>query len=95
MSDGCRLLLVCEVALGQCKDLYKRDFTLTSAPEGYNSVHGVRHTQNAPSDFEVLLVHKISSLAREHSRASFDSLRSVCLCCRMMSMWCITRTRSG
>ncbi|KAB5576919.1 hypothetical protein PHYPO_G00204060 [Pangasianodon hypophthalmus] len=52
VTDGCRLLLVCEVALGQCKDLHKRDFKLTSAPEGYNSVHGVRRTQNTQSDFE-------------------------------------------
>ncbi|XP_026766111.3 protein mono-ADP-ribosyltransferase PARP4 isoform X3 [Pangasianodon hypophthalmus] len=55
VTDGCRLLLVCEVALGQCKDLHKRDFKLTSAPEGYNSVHGVRRTQNTQSDFEVVI----------------------------------------
>ncbi|XP_047670618.1 protein mono-ADP-ribosyltransferase PARP4 isoform X5 [Tachysurus fulvidraco] len=52
VTDGSRLLLVCEVALGQCKDLHKRDFTLTSAPEGYNSVHGVRRKQKTHSDFE-------------------------------------------
>ncbi|KAK2850221.1 hypothetical protein Q7C36_009004 [Tachysurus vachellii] len=52
VTDGSRLLLVCEVALGQCKDLHKRDFTLTSAPDGYNSVHGVRRKQNKLSDFE-------------------------------------------
>ncbi|XP_046700923.1 protein mono-ADP-ribosyltransferase PARP4 isoform X2 [Silurus meridionalis] len=52
VNDGCRLLLVCDVALGQCKDLDKRDFTLTSAPEGYNSVHGVRRTEKTHSDFE-------------------------------------------
>ncbi|XP_047670615.1 protein mono-ADP-ribosyltransferase PARP4 isoform X2 [Tachysurus fulvidraco] len=52
VTDGSRLLLVCEVALGQCKDLHKRDFTLTSAPEGYNSVHGVCRKQKTHSDFE-------------------------------------------
>ncbi|KAM9487332.1 protein mono-ADP-ribosyltransferase PARP4 [Clarias gariepinus] len=52
VTDGCRLLLVCEVALGQCQDLHKRDFTLTCAPEGYNSVHGVRRTRRTQSDFE-------------------------------------------
>ncbi|XP_062861653.1 protein mono-ADP-ribosyltransferase PARP4 [Trichomycterus rosablanca] len=51
-TDGTRLLLVCEVALGQCKDMHTRDFTLTSAPEGYNSVHGVRKSQKMHSDFE-------------------------------------------
>ncbi|XP_051565947.1 protein mono-ADP-ribosyltransferase PARP4-like isoform X9 [Myxocyprinus asiaticus] len=52
VTDGSRLLLVCEVALGQCKDLLKRDTTLTSAPEDYNSVHGVRRTPEKPSEFE-------------------------------------------
>ncbi|XP_052004344.1 protein mono-ADP-ribosyltransferase PARP4-like [Xyrauchen texanus] len=52
VTDGSRLLLVCEVALGQCKDLLKRDTTLTSAPEDYNSVHGVRRTPKKPSEFE-------------------------------------------
>ncbi|XP_056611190.1 protein mono-ADP-ribosyltransferase PARP4 isoform X2 [Triplophysa dalaica] len=51
-TNGSRLLLVCEVALGKCKDLLKRDTTLTSAPEGYHSVHGVRRTSKMPSDFE-------------------------------------------
>ncbi|TSV41644.1 Poly [ADP-ribose] polymerase 4 [Bagarius yarrelli] len=55
VTNGCRLLLVCEVALGQCKELHKRDFSLTSAPEGYNSVHGIRRTQNTHSDFEYFL----------------------------------------
>ncbi|XP_017325371.2 protein mono-ADP-ribosyltransferase PARP4 isoform X2 [Ictalurus punctatus] len=52
VTDGCRLLLVCEVALGQCKDLHERAFSWTSAPEGYNSVHGVRRTEKTHSDFE-------------------------------------------
>ncbi|KAA0715889.1 Poly [ADP-ribose] polymerase 4 [Triplophysa tibetana] len=51
-TNGSRLLLVCDVALGQCKDLLKRDTTLTFAPEGYHSVHGVRRTSKMPSDFE-------------------------------------------
>lgn len=53
MTDGSRLLLVCDVALGQCKDVRERDLTLTEAPEGYHSVHGVRSTPDAPSEFEV------------------------------------------
>ncbi|XP_043987599.1 protein mono-ADP-ribosyltransferase PARP4-like isoform X3 [Gambusia affinis] len=51
-TDGSRLLLVCDVALGVSKDLYKRDQTLTEAPEGYHSVHGVRQTNKTTSDFE-------------------------------------------
>lgn len=52
-TDGSRLLLVCDVALGQCSDVHKRDRTLTQAPEGHHSVHGVRHTPNTHSEFEV------------------------------------------
>ncbi|XP_051998661.1 protein mono-ADP-ribosyltransferase PARP4-like [Xyrauchen texanus] len=52
VTDGSRLLLVCEVALGQCKKLLKRDTTLTSAPEGYSSVHGVCRTPKTASEFE-------------------------------------------
>ncbi|KAI3355671.1 hypothetical protein L3Q82_004263 [Scortum barcoo] len=52
VTDGSRLLLVCDVALGLCKDVHKKDFSLTQAPEGHHSVHGVRHTPNAHSEFE-------------------------------------------
>uniref|UniRef100_UPI0037E7B75D protein mono-ADP-ribosyltransferase PARP4 isoform X2 n=1 Tax=Semicossyphus pulcher TaxID=241346 RepID=UPI0037E7B75D len=52
VTDGSRLLLVCDVALGSCKDLYKRDFTLTEAPEGHNSVRGVRCSRSNRSEFE-------------------------------------------
>ncbi|CAM4358358.1 unnamed protein product [Lepidochelys olivacea] len=50
--DGTRLLAVCNVALGTCLDLYKKDLSLTNAPSGYDSVHGVRKTANIYSDFE-------------------------------------------
>uniref|UniRef100_A0A8C1B8G9 Poly [ADP-ribose] polymerase n=1 Tax=Cyprinus carpio carpio TaxID=630221 RepID=A0A8C1B8G9_CYPCA len=52
VTDGSRLLLVCEVALGRCKDLLKKDTTLTRAPDGYHSVHGVQRTPNRLSEFE-------------------------------------------
>lgn len=55
VTDGCRLLLVCDVALGRCKDVQKRDLTLTQAPEGHHSVHGVRRTSSIHSEFEVRL----------------------------------------
>uniref|UniRef100_A0A8C9XQN8 Poly [ADP-ribose] polymerase n=1 Tax=Sander lucioperca TaxID=283035 RepID=A0A8C9XQN8_SANLU len=51
-TDGSRLLLVCDVALGRCERVHKRDLTLTQAPEGHHSVHGVRRTPNTPSEFE-------------------------------------------
>ncbi|XP_056145219.1 protein mono-ADP-ribosyltransferase PARP4 isoform X2 [Lampris incognitus] len=52
VTDGSRLLLVCDVALGQCRDFQKRDPSLSQAPEGYHSVHGVRRTQTTHSEFE-------------------------------------------
>ncbi|XP_069011288.1 protein mono-ADP-ribosyltransferase PARP4 [Embiotoca jacksoni] len=52
VTDGSRLLVVCDVALGQCKDVHKRDITLTQPPEGHHSVHGVRRTVNTHSEFE-------------------------------------------
>uniref|UniRef100_A0A3B4UNQ4 Poly [ADP-ribose] polymerase n=1 Tax=Seriola dumerili TaxID=41447 RepID=A0A3B4UNQ4_SERDU len=52
VTDGSRLLLVCDVALGSCKDIHKRDLTLTEAPEGHHSVHGVRRSRNTHSEFE-------------------------------------------
>ncbi|MEQ2177756.1 hypothetical protein GOODEAATRI_006842 [Goodea atripinnis] len=51
-TDGSRLLLVCDVALGLCKNVHKRDLTLTQAPDGYHSVHGVRSTNKTTSEFE-------------------------------------------
>ncbi|XP_041929049.1 protein mono-ADP-ribosyltransferase PARP4-like isoform X2 [Alosa sapidissima] len=52
VTDGSRLLLVCEVALGYCREFRKKDTTLTIAPEGYDSVHGVRSTPRQHSEFE-------------------------------------------
>ncbi|XP_050999336.1 protein mono-ADP-ribosyltransferase PARP4 [Acomys russatus] len=51
-TDGSRLLVVCDVALGKCADLCKKDFSLTEAPRGYDSVHGVSGTGSVPTDFE-------------------------------------------
>ncbi|XP_006879680.1 PREDICTED: poly [ADP-ribose] polymerase 4-like [Elephantulus edwardii] len=51
-TDGTRLMVICDVALGKCKDLYERDFSLTEAPQGYDSVHGVSRTATVVSDFE-------------------------------------------
>ncbi|XP_008690327.2 protein mono-ADP-ribosyltransferase PARP4 [Ursus maritimus] len=51
-TDGTRLLVVCDVALGKCMDLNKKDFSLSEAPPGYDSVHGVRATGTVTTDFE-------------------------------------------
>ncbi|XP_054112653.1 protein mono-ADP-ribosyltransferase PARP4 isoform X2 [Callithrix jacchus] len=51
-TDGTRLLLICDVALGKCMDLHKKDFSLTEAPPGYDSVHGVSQTTSVTTDFE-------------------------------------------
>ncbi|XP_078001506.1 protein mono-ADP-ribosyltransferase PARP4-like isoform X2 [Glandiceps talaboti] len=49
---GTRLMLVNEVALGQCLDVYKYNTEMTGPPNGYHSVHGVRKTEQQPSDFK-------------------------------------------
>ncbi|EPY87114.1 hypothetical protein CB1_000273065 [Camelus ferus] len=51
-TDGTRLLVVCDVALGRCADLREKDFSLTEAPPGYDSVHGLPGTAAVPTDFE-------------------------------------------
>ncbi|XP_061484594.1 protein mono-ADP-ribosyltransferase PARP4 isoform X2 [Rhineura floridana] len=40
-TDGTRLLLICDVALGNCWDTCQMDSSLTTAPSGYDSVHGI------------------------------------------------------
>ncbi|KAJ0005779.1 hypothetical protein NQD34_015673 [Periophthalmus magnuspinnatus] len=50
-TDGSRLMLVCDVALGWCKDLLEKDLTLTQAPEDYDSVHGVQNKPGVQSEF--------------------------------------------
>ncbi|XP_069859243.1 protein mono-ADP-ribosyltransferase PARP4 [Dipodomys merriami] len=51
-TDGSRFLLICDVALGKCVDLLMKNFSLTEAPPGYDSVHGVSKTASVPTDFE-------------------------------------------
>uniref|UniRef100_A0A8C6TH21 Poly [ADP-ribose] polymerase n=1 Tax=Neogobius melanostomus TaxID=47308 RepID=A0A8C6TH21_9GOBI len=51
LTDGSRLVLVCDVALGRCKDFRKKDLTLIQAPEGHDSVHGVRNAPGLQSEF--------------------------------------------
>uniref|UniRef100_A0A3P8PBF0 Poly [ADP-ribose] polymerase n=1 Tax=Astatotilapia calliptera TaxID=8154 RepID=A0A3P8PBF0_ASTCA len=52
VTDGSRLLLVCDVALGRCRQVYRTDVLLKQAPDGYDSVRGVRRAPNTPSEFE-------------------------------------------
>ncbi|XP_049985056.1 protein mono-ADP-ribosyltransferase PARP4 [Alexandromys fortis] len=67
-TDGSRLLLVCDVALGKCMDLFKKDFSLTEAPPGYDSVHGVSKTASVPTDFEddEFVVYKTSQVKMKY-----------------------------
>eukprot|EP00062_Callorhinchus_milii_P019744 gi/632974631/ref/XP_007903786.1/ PREDICTED: LOW QUALITY PROTEIN: poly [ADP-ribose] polymerase 4 [Callorhinchus milii] len=51
-TDGTRLLVICDVALGKCKQYYKKDITLSAPPEGYSSVHGVHKTADTISEFD-------------------------------------------
>ncbi|XP_041438613.1 protein mono-ADP-ribosyltransferase PARP4 isoform X2 [Xenopus laevis] len=60
ITNGARLLVVCDVALGNCKNVYKRDFSLTAASSGFHSVQSVRQIPYARIDFkdEEFLVYK-------------------------------------
>lgn len=46
-----RLVAVCEVALGECLPVYEFDFGLVKAPDGYQSIHGVKNTDEVKSKF--------------------------------------------
>ncbi|KAG8545369.1 hypothetical protein GDO81_021002 [Engystomops pustulosus] len=48
---GSRLLVVCDVALGKCTDVFHRDYTITEPPNGFHSVHGVQRKEGVNSDF--------------------------------------------
>ncbi|XP_071961516.1 protein mono-ADP-ribosyltransferase PARP4-like [Antedon mediterranea] len=48
---GSRFMLVNEVALGKCLDMKSKDYKLSSAPRGYDSVHGVKTAVGIKSDF--------------------------------------------
>ncbi|XP_043929229.1 protein mono-ADP-ribosyltransferase PARP4 isoform X2 [Protopterus annectens] len=67
-TDGTRLMLVCDVALGLTKDYYRRDFTLKAPPDGFQSVCGVRGTAGIISDFEdyELVVYKTNQVMMKY-----------------------------
>eukprot|EP00057_Strongylocentrotus_purpuratus_P029336 XP_011683810.1 PREDICTED: poly [ADP-ribose] polymerase 4 [Strongylocentrotus purpuratus] len=48
---GTRFLAVNNVALGESKDIYEKRTDIESAPDGFNSVHGVRKTDQVESFF--------------------------------------------
>jgi poly [ADP-ribose] polymerase len=50
-TKNTRLIAVCEVALGNCIDYYDYDTSLVKPPDGYDSVHGVRQSEEARSKF--------------------------------------------
>ena len=52
--SGIRLLLICEVALGECCDLTSIHRDLTAPPSGYHSCHGVKLTEDTLTDFVVI-----------------------------------------
>ncbi len=52
-TRGTRLMLVCNVALGHTWETNKTNTDLKSPPKGYQSVHGVKGTDQEPSEFKV------------------------------------------
>ncbi|CAC5400316.1 PARP2_3_4 [Mytilus coruscus] len=51
-THGSRLLLLCDVSLGKIKDCKRIDNSLMEPPSGYDSVHGVKSSDDGePTDF--------------------------------------------
>ncbi|XP_053376593.1 uncharacterized protein LOC123533425 [Mercenaria mercenaria] len=50
-QTGTRFLLLCDVALGHCCEMYQSDSNITAAPEGFDSVQGVQSTDDKLSTF--------------------------------------------
>lgn len=53
VRPGCRLLCICQVALGETAKFYSFSPTLTKPPDGFHSTHGVKRTQYIDSMFTV------------------------------------------
>ncbi|CAG2243592.1 PARP2_3_4 [Mytilus edulis] len=49
---GTRMMLVSNVALGNCKDFTQYQKDLQGPPEGYESCHGVASSEDQPSEFK-------------------------------------------
>ena len=52
-------MLVNEVALGHCLDVFEHNTDLKQPPEGYDSVHGVRKQDGIHSQFTVDILKRI------------------------------------
>lgn len=50
-TNGRALICVCEVALGATKEYYDYNYELDKAPDGFQSTHGVKHTDQMASKF--------------------------------------------
>nr|XP_060626958.1 protein mono-ADP-ribosyltransferase PARP4 isoform X2 [Anolis sagrei ordinatus] len=63
-TDGARLLVICDVALGTCWDTHQTNHLLTAPPPGYDSVHGVSKKKDRKSSFEgdEFVVYKTSQV---------------------------------
>ena len=50
---GSRIMLLCNVALGEVFYTNQSDTQITAPPDGYDSLHGVKSTENQTSFFKV------------------------------------------
>lgn len=68
------MLVVCEVALGHCMDFTTLQSGITAPPGSYHSCHGVKTTENNPTEFWVglmLLVLQNGVLVGKHLQVYF------------------------
>ena len=67
-AKGTRLMLACGVKLGRVKDYYNITKGLVSAPEGFDSTHGVsrRHGQNSDFDDDEYVIYDLNQQRQEY-----------------------------
>jgi len=60
-------MALCDVALGRCHDTRHYDMTLNRPPDDFDSVHGVRSSDDAAADFQVGIHENYSFFSFRHS----------------------------
>ena len=65
-------MVLCDVALGECKDYERYDPSLTSPPEGFDSTHGVKRMEDISSDFKVGAAKPLNCHGQGQSSLNFE-----------------------
>ena len=86
-------MLINEVALGKCCDVFMTDTTLIAPPEGYDSVHGVGRKHDNASQFQVSLTVYLFQFLRNDALLTcgrfIESYLGVYLLYSMWNRWVV------